>query len=289
MAEHGRAAQFVHRQSRKAATVVGQFTAGKRMLPQFLVVGAQRCGTTSVYKLLTQHPAVMAAGLHKGVHYFDTNYHRGEDWYRSHFPLCARAERLARNGKASVVTGEASPYYMFHPLAPQRIGADLPGVKVIAILRDPVERAYSAHAHELARGFEDEPFETAVALEPTRLEGEVERLIADPTYVSRAHQHNAYVSRGRYARQLEELERAVSRDRMLVVDFDDLFGDFAARFGEVTDFLEIPRWLPAQVEQRNTRPRTSMPTSVRNELMERLAEDDARLAKWWGHTPSWRR
>ena len=109
------------------------------------------------------------------------------------------------------MTFESSPYYMFHPLAAGRIARDLPGVKLLVLVRDPVERAYSAHAHELARGFETEPFERALELEDERLGGEAERITADPAYLSHSQQHHAYVARGQYADQLERAGGAVRR------------------------------------------------------------------------------
>lgn len=289
MAEHGALAQFTHRLARRALAAGGRVTAGLRMEPGFLIVGAQRCGTTSFHRILNQHPAVLPAGLNKGIHYFDTHYHRGPQWYRAHFPTRAAATRLARRTGQKVSTGEASPYYMFHPLSPQRIAADLPGVKVIVLLRDPVERAHSAHAHELARGFETEPFERALELEESRLDGEVKRIHADPTYVSLAHQHQAYLARGRYVHQLRRLEDALGRDNVHVIDFEDLFADFATGMREVLEFLELSDWLPAQVQQRNARPRSSLPEALRRELAAQYEEDDERLAAWWGRTPSWRR
>src|SRR5215469_7371422 len=96
---------------------------------------------------------------------------------------------------AEPLTFESSPYYMFHPLAPARIAADLPGVKLLVLVRDPVERACSAHAHELARGYESEPFERALELEDERLSGEAERIMAHPGYLSPSHQHHAYRAR----------------------------------------------------------------------------------------------
>jgi hypothetical protein len=177
------------------------------MLPGFLIVGAQRCGTTSFYRALSQHPAILKAVLHKGVHYFDTNYDRGMGWYRAHFPLKANARRVHRVTGTTPLTFESSPYYMFHPLAAERIARDLPGVKVVILVRDPVERAYSAHAHESARGFETEPFERALELEHERLRGETERIIAQPSYVSLSHQHHAYRARGKYCEQLSRLAR----------------------------------------------------------------------------------
>src|SRR4051794_34423132 len=133
----------------------GHLTWRARMTPSFLIVGAQRCGTTTLHLALKEHPQVVLHRLHKGVNYFDVNYARGEEWYRAHFPLApyARARTLGAGGPAH--TGESSGYYMFHPLAAERIGHDLPPVKVIALVRDPVERAGAAYRHQHAPGVAD--------------------------------------------------------------------------------------------------------------------------------------
>ena len=157
---------------------------------------------------LSQHPAMSSAALGMEVHYFDADYGRGLDWYRSHFPRPAHARSAAQAVGTQPVAFESSPYYMFHPLAAERIFRDLPGAKLLVLLRDPVERAYSAHAHEVAWGFETEPFEQALSLEADRLAGEVERILADPGYVSFSHRHHAYRARGQYAEQLERLEKS---------------------------------------------------------------------------------
>jgi hypothetical protein len=259
------------------------------MSPQFLIIGAQRCGTTALYKKLIQHPAVLGAGLHKGVHYFDTDYARGPEWYIGHFPRRTTARRIQQQTGVYPITGEASPYYMFHPLVGERIAQDLPDAKLIAILRDPVERAYSAYTHEKARGFETETFERALELEPERLRGEEERIRADPTYVSKHHQHNAYLARGRYVEQLQRLDRIFGRERLLVLDFDDVFDDVPRSMAELTRFLGLPDWAPANIPQRNARPRSAMPGSIRMGLEKYFEEFDQRLAQWWGRTPSWRR
>src|SRR3954470_22907026 len=171
-----RVPDHVQKVVRAASRTVGRRTAGRRMLPTFLISGAQRCGTTSMYKTLSQHPQVLPAVLHKGVHYFDTSFGRGLDWYRGHFPTRAAARRVAEAvgvPEGRVITGESSPYYMFHPMAGRRIAATLPDARLIILLRDPVERAYSAFTHESARGFEDLSFERALAVEQERLDGEV--------------------------------------------------------------------------------------------------------------------
>lgn len=288
MAEHGELAQWVHRRARAALSVVGQATASARISPAFLIVGAQRCGTTTLYKTLAEHPDVLSAGLHKGVHYFDTGYRRGPRWYRGHFPTNLTARRRERATGIRPITGEASPYYMFHPLVPERIARDLPDVKLIVMLRDPVERAYSAFTHEKARGFETESFERAIELEETRLADADEEFAKNPFHESAAHQHNAYLSRGRYIDQLERLERHVGRDRIHVVDSDDLFTNVNPAFSETLDFLELRAWTPASLQKRNARPRRSLEGDFRRHLESYFEPFDERLESWWGRTPSWR-
>jgi hypothetical protein len=259
------------------------------MLPGFLIVGAQRSGTTSLYRALSQHPAVLKAVLHKGVHYFDTSYSRGMGWYRAHFPLKAHARRVERATGSRAVTFESSPYYMFHPLAAERIARDLPGVKLLVLVRDPIERAYSAHAHESARGFETEPFERALELEEARLDGEAERIVADPTYVSLSHQHHAYRARGKYCEQLSRLARLFGRDRIYVVDSGDWFATPEPVYDAVLGFLELPHRGYPMFDRHNARPRSPMSRALRAGLDQYFAPYDEQLAAWLGRQPSWRR
>ncbi|RCV56025.1 sulfotransferase domain-containing protein [Marinitenerispora sediminis] len=273
--------------ARRGADAFSQRTRGLRALPTFLIAGAQRCGTTSLFKALTQHPAVLGPVLRKGVHYFDVAHHRGLDWYRGHFPL--RARTRPRRGRPRVQVGESSPYYLFHPLAAERIARELPGVRIIVALRDPVQRAYSAHEHERARGFETEPFEHALRLEEERLAGTEERLRTDPAALSHSHRHHGYLARGRYAEQLERLEKHLGRDRMLVVDSAEFFADPEPVFAEIEAFLGLPHRSGVRFERHNARPRADMDPALRARLEEYFAPHDERLAAWWGRTPSWRR
>jgi hypothetical protein len=277
-----------YRAARSVSRTVGRWTAEARMLPGFLIVGAQRCGTTSLYKTLIQHPAVLPAVLHKGVHYFDTGYDRGPAWYRGHFPTQRRAAAV-RRAHGTAITGESSPYYMFHPLAAERIAKDLPDVKLLVLLRDPVERAYSAHSHELARRFETEPFERALELEEQRTAGEEAKMLADPGYQSETYQHNAYLARGRYIEQLVRLTDIFGRDRLHVIDSDDFFAEPRPAFDAVCEFLELPGAADIAFGKHNARARAPMRVGLRTRLEEHFAPYDERLAAWWGRTPSWRR
>ncbi len=273
-----------------ASQVTGRMTQSSRMLPDFLIVGAQRSGTTSMYKTLSQHPAVLKAVLRKGVHYFDIGYGHGPAWYRSQFPLQLTATQTQRSTGVRPMTGESSPYYMFHPLAAGRIARDLPSVRLIVLLRDPVERAYSAHTHEVARGYDTETsFERALELEEERTRGEADRIIADPTYQSHGLQHQAYVARGRYIEQLERLEHQVGRDRIHVVDSQVFFEKPEPAYRDVLSYLGLPELAMPVFEQHNARPRSPMAESVRSQLDEYFRPYDEQLAEWLGWTPSWRR
>jgi hypothetical protein len=274
------APQWVKESGRTLTRTAGRLSSGVRMLPDFLLVGTQRGGTTSLFRALADHPGTAQPTFHKGVHYFDVHYARGEAWYRGHFPL-RRGSRLAF---------ESAGYYMHHPLAPARIAADLPGVKLLAILRDPVERAFSAHKHELARGFETEAsFERALDLEPERLAGEVERIRAEPDYLSHAHRHHSYLDRGRYADQLEVLFGLVGRDRVHVVFAEDFFAEPERVYDAVVDFLGLARWRPAAFERHNARPSAPLSPALRERLTEHFAPHDERLAALLGEVPPWRR
>ncbi|MEU4833278.1 sulfotransferase [Streptosporangium sp. NPDC023615] len=269
----------------------GRLTASRRTPPSFLIVGAQRCGTTSLYRALSRHPLIFKPLLHKGVHYFDTAYGRGPSWYRAHFPLEASLSRAARRYGHRPHVFESSPYYLFHPLAGPRIARDLPGARLIVLVRDPVERAFSAHAHELARGFETEAsFARAVELEEERLAGAAEALCSAPDSTSLAHRHHAYLARGRYAEQLARLEPLVGRERILVLDSGRFFTEPEITYDRVLAFLGLPHLGDPVFERHNARPRPApMPPRLRSELADRFEEQDALLISWLGTEPSWRR
>ena len=131
-------------------------------------------------------------------------------------------------------------------------------------------------------------FERAVELEPERLAAEAERLLADPGYASHAHRHQAYLSRGRYLDQIIRLVDALGREHVLVVDAEDFFTDPEPVWTQVSAFAGLPKMHPV-FARHNARPRSSMPAPLRAWLLTRYDDCDTELARWWGHTPSWRR
>ncbi|MBC9733453.1 sulfotransferase [Nocardioides sp. zg-578] len=256
------------------------------MVPDIIVVGAQRAGTTTMFRLLSEHPDLVRPTATKGTSYFDDEYHRGPRWYRAHFPLGPLA-RLARPGRR-LRTFECGGYYLFHPLAADRIARDLPGAHVVVLVRDPVERARSAHRHELARGFESLPFDAALRAEERRLAGEQERLATEPRSTSFEHRHHAYLGRGRYGEQVERFVSALGPDRVHVVDADRFFADPVPQFAALQRRLGLSTWVPAAVERWNARPADPLPPDEHADLLTHFADSDAQLARHLDQAPSWR-
>lgn len=270
----------------------GLLTVRARMTPSVLVVGAQRSGSTTLFRLLSEHPEMLRPTSMKGTGYFDDQHHRGPRWYQSHFPLRAVARRRERRlglPVGAMRTFEVSGFYLVHPLAADRIAAELPGVHVVALLRDPVERAHSAYRHEYVRGFEELSFEEALAQEEARTAGEVERLAADPEARSDVLRHHAYLGRGRYAEQLQRFVDALGADRVHVVDADDFFADPVAQMQALEHDLGLRAWTPPSVERWNRAAGAPLDPTLREQLSTYFAASDDALAQMTGRVPSWRR
>jgi hypothetical protein len=253
-----------------------RLTARWRGLPDFLVIGAQKAGTTAVYAYLRRHPAILGP-FWKEVSFFDRHWWRGEAWYRGQMPL--RGE-----GK---LAGEASPSYVFHPLAPERVRAVVPDVKLIALLREPAERAYSHYQHEVALGREPLSFEDALAAEDERLRGEVDRLLADPRAFSRAWWDYTYASRGLYAEQLERWLALFPREQLLVLTTDELGARPDETYATVLAFLgAAPHSLDdyPRIYEREYPP---MRDETRKALAARFAEPNRRLEELLGRHLGW--
>ena len=271
---------------RRAYLGLGEATAGGRLLPSFIMIGVQRGGTTSLFRTLREHPQAMRARFRKGVNYFDLNYYRGMRWYQGQFPVAEIARRrTARDG--GPVAFEASGYYLYHPFALERLAHDLPATKLVVMLRDPVERAFSAHKHEYARGFEHESFERALELEDERLAGEIERMRANIRYESLSHRHHSYRHRGHYAEQLERAFSFFPREQVYVVDSEAYFDQPAREYRQLLAFLGLHPHQPARFRQVNSRPSGPMPAKTRQMLEEYYAPHNERLAKLLGRPLHW--
>jgi hypothetical protein len=189
--------------------------------------------------------------------------------------------------RRSGVVGEASPSYLFHPLAAERVARMLPNARLIALLRNPVDRAFSHYQHEVALGREELSFEDALAQEDERMRGELDRMLRDPTYFSHAWWNYTYAARGRYAEQLERWFAAFPREQLLVLLTDDLAADTASTYRRVLEFLEVePRGLDSypRIFEREY---GEMDPVTRARLEEEFAEPNLRLTELLGRELPW--
>jgi len=276
--------------ARHGVRAVGAATASFRPGPDLLVVGAKRAGTTSLWHYLQQHSGVLplypSAEHLKGLYYFDVHHERGERWYRSHFATAAWRARRERELGHPTVAAEASPYYLFHPLAAERAHSQLPDARVVVLLRDPVERAYS-HWKERCRHTETLDFAQALLAEPLRTAGEEERLLADPTAVSFAHRHQTYVAQGSYSTPLRRWFDAFGRDRVEVVVAEELFASPQSVVDRLWGQLGLPPQQLVDVTAHNSAPSPDMDPAVRRQLRKYFLPDIARLEVLLGRTLPW--
>lgn len=224
----------------KIRLAVRRTIGGKRLRPSFIIVGAQKAGTTSLYKYLTQHPEIEAT-LEKEVHYFDLNYDKPLSWYQSFFPL------KKNNGK---ITGEASPYYMFHPYAIKRIADFNSDMKIIVLLREPASRAISHYYHEVRLGRETLGMREAFNRENERMDEELEKFKKDQYYIGYNHQRFSYQSRGDYSSQIKEIIRYFKQENIKIIDSKEFFKHTSETVSDVLKFLDVDPTLEIKTEKK---------------------------------------
>ena len=268
------------------------FSSPIRLLPDFLIIGTQRGGTTSLYNYLMGRPGVGPATV-KELHFFDKKFHKGSAWYRAHFPTGIQKYAFELTRKHHFVTGEASAYYLFHPHAPKRVAQLLPDVKLIVLLRNPVDRAYSQYNFEVELGRESLSFEEALAVEEERIGKERERILLDESYVSFDHSRYSYLARGIYVDQLRTWMHYFPLEQFLLLRSEDFYADPASALDQVSQFLQLP---PLQAQERtkkytshnyNTTPYSSMNPATRGRLVAYFEPHNQRLSDLVGMDFDW--
>jgi len=238
-------------------------------LPHFLVIGTQKGGTTSLHKLLSQHPDVFLPEC-KEVQYFSLHADKPISWYAKQF-------NAAKPGQQR---GDISPYYMFHPEAPGLIKKVLPKVRLIALLRDPVERALSQYFHARRHGFEELELVDALAAEP-------ERLASGDPYSLQKH---SYLSRSCYLEQLDRYEALFPNRQILVLRSEDLFNNTEAIWKRIQLFLHLqvhPLSMPLPKANAGNGEAKDVDPSVRSELMSKLYTTAKGIRNRYGFDWGW--
>jgi len=236
-----------------------QLLPGRRALPDFLVIGVSRGGTSSLYKYLGMHPDVVPS-LRKETGFFARRFDEGVDWYRAHFPLEARRNMHRRLRGHPALCFEASPGYLYRPEALPRIQELLPDARFVALLREPVQRVWSEHQHR-------NRFSDVGDNDPT----------ADPEW-------SFDVEASEYAVHLERWFRAVGRDRVYVAASERLFRSPQNVYAEILEFLDLRPYEPKDFRNFSYRDpsvgaarASSMPAGIRAQLEEHFRAPNAAL------------
>jgi hypothetical protein len=264
-------------------------TSQFRVLPDYIIIGSQRSGTSSLHSYLSAHPSVIPA-LVKEVHFFDRNFERGTGWYRSHFATHAYRAWVGRATGTAPRVGEATPGYIFHPLVPRRVASLLPGARLIALLRNPIDRAYSNYCHRVAQGLETiSNFEEAIAREPDRLGADDAGPLNDEAYSASERRLHSYLERGLYADQLQRWFEVFPRESILVETSEELFCDPPAVMTRVHEFLELPPHAIRRYRKLNSLSSGAMSPHTRHKLVQYFRPHNDRLYALLGRDLRWDR
>jgi hypothetical protein len=274
------------------AKLLRGMTSSIRLLPDFLIIGTQRGGTTALYHYIKTHPCIEPATATE-IHFFDKRFSKALGWYRGHFPTrIAKYYAECLRGRP-FVTGEASSSYLFHPHAPKRVAKVIPHVKLIVLLRNPVDRAYSQYFHAVELGHETHAtFEQAIEGEEGRTAREREKLLQDEHYYSSAYKHLSYLTRGIYVDQLRAWMDIFPREQFLILKSEEFYADPLAAFKQVAAFLNLPQAEPrikkqAYKQYEHNTYSSQMDPALRKRLSEYFEPHNARLYEFLGIDFGW--
>ena len=261
-------------------------TSRVRLTPDFIVIGVQKSGTTSLYKYMVKHPHI-APAFEKEIHFFDYKFNKGLDWYRLYFPTVIYKYFTENIFKHNIITGEATANYIFDLHAPRRISELLPKVKLIVLLRNPVDRAYSHYHHQVKAGREHLSFDDCVKTESERLKGEITKILADENYFGFNYRNFSYLLRGVYIDQLKRWFSYFTKDQILIIESENLFENPSVVVNNVFKFLGLPKFTKMRFKKYNSSVYTEMDKSTREYLVNYFKPHNSRLYKFLGRKFSW--
>jgi len=250
-------------------------TAPWRVLPDFIVIGAVRSGTTSLYHYFGEHPCMLSSSYDE-LGFFDSNFDLGLNWYRSHFPTKFQKQKIISKYK-HFQTYDVTPFYIWNNDAAIRISQTLPKIKLIALLRNPIDRAYSNFQLSVRNG-EKYSFEELI-------KKEIEEDSID--FQSKAHGLQNYLARGVYVDQLKIWFDLFARNQLLVISTEELEKDPINTLNTMFKFLDLPKYKVQDLKKRNKATYPMMKEETREILIEFFKEHNEKLFKLIGKEFKW--
>jgi len=217
-----------------------KITGHMRVLPDFYIIGAAKCGTTSLYQYLIRHPLVNP-GIGKELHYFEEMYYRGEHWYRSCFPFKVQQYFSKFRYGQNFIVGDSTPRYIDHPHVPNRIKNLTPNAKFIVMLRNPIDRAFSHYNMNVKNKYISKSFEEVIDLDSTKIDKYFE-FMETSGKTSNDYFLHAYLDRGIYVKRLKEWMTVFPKENFMIIKSEDFFQNSSVVFNDVLNFLQLPRF-----------------------------------------------
>lgn len=261
-------------------------TQSFHVFPTFLIIGAAKCGTSSLYDYLMQHPCV-GRSLTKQLHFFDRYYDRKISWYKVCFPFVWQKFFIEKLKHQNFATGEATAHYMTHPLAAKRAYKVIPNVKIIVMLRNPVDRAYSHYQMEKDHKNEELTFEEAIEIEPKRIKGEIEEMQNNQNNSGRNYPHRAYVKSGEYLDQIKTWMELYPKENFMFIKSEDFNENPSVVYNDVLKFLELSPFKLDRYEKIRKRKYEKMNVDVRKKLLKYYRSHNQHLSDFLGISFNW--
>ncbi len=264
-----------------------QLTVPIRILPSFIIFGVPRCGTTSLYNYLVQHPSIIPA-LTKEINFFALNFLKGVSWYKMHFPIILEKYKIRKDFRDYFMTGEGSATSIYHPHASSRIKKTIPNVKLIVMLRNPVDRALSQYFKIVKIGREKLSFEEAIKAEEGRIRDERKKMLQEENYYSLKIHRFSYLSGGKYIEYLKPWFDLFSKEQILVLKSEDLYEEPAKIYKKTLKFLNLPEWeLPQYKKYNYLDDKPKMNPIIRKNLVDYFRPYNEKLYKYLGKNFRW--
>ena len=261
-------------------------TASLRILPDFLVIGVGRGGTTSCFHYLSQHPSIIGSAYDE-IGFFDENFHLGLNWYRSMFPTKFLKKKIAKKfGKC--LTYDVTPAYIRKPWAARRIKELFPEIKLIALLRNPVDKAYSHYNSKMqVEGDTKTTFEEMIEEDIKMIEKfENTNSIIDDEYFSN-HIEKSPLGRGLYAQQLKIWFELFDPKQILILTSEELSTETNKAMNKIFQFLDLPDYEIPDIVKRSTGNYTKMKMDTRKKLISFFSKYNQDLFKLLNQEFDW--
>ncbi|NIP61655.1 MAG: sulfotransferase [Nitrosopumilaceae archaeon] len=271
-------------------------------LPNFMIIGSPKCGTTSLYHYLCQHPNILPA-ITKETYFFNGYYSKNKNWYKMFFPNKFSIMQNEKR-KGITLTGEATPSYLSHPLVPKRVFDFIPNCKLIVILRNPIDRAYSHYHNNLRNGVETESFEFAIEHESERINdmsyeinSEKKQEKNDETFIEHLKkllnfrvqnfQLYSYLSDGIYVRSLKRWMKIFPKEQFLILETSELKKKSNRITNTVFDFLGLSEFNIPDLSIKQKTTRNTMNPDTRKKLKKIFEPHNEELFKFIGKDFHW--